>query len=322
MRLFDRSHADARALLASGAPVYLSVNPVEYHGPHLPLHNDRLVSAGLVRDLHARVAAGRGDWPLLEADDLEVGVEPAPGQGTRHTPFLVVKELVREACRSLAELGATKVVIMTFHGSPLHSLAIERGIELLAARGVAAVAPFNALMRELLEVDGTRYAEAFAHIEDRAERDEMMRDLALDFHAGFFETSMTLHYAPEAVSPCHRELLPCPPITPHAGLARAAGIARRAGAATLARELDTAANGMGWFALRPFPGYTGCPHRATAAAGAIFARHIVDRFAEVTLAVLDGTARSPAPIMAWSSALTMNGRFAPFGGTRAIPVSA
>ena len=33
-QLLDLPHAKAQALLASGAPVYLLVNPVEYHGPH------------------------------------------------------------------------------------------------------------------------------------------------------------------------------------------------------------------------------------------------------------------------------------------------
>ncbi len=61
--LLDLPHRRATTLLSSGAPVYLLVNPVEYHGPHLSLHNDRLVSMGLVRGLHARLADAH-DWPL------------------------------------------------------------------------------------------------------------------------------------------------------------------------------------------------------------------------------------------------------------------
>src|SRR5205807_1521461 len=71
--IFDLPHQDAQRLARSGAPVYLTVNPVEYHGPHLSLHNDRLVSTGIVRDLHERLRA-RHDWPLLLGGDLEVGV--------------------------------------------------------------------------------------------------------------------------------------------------------------------------------------------------------------------------------------------------------
>ena len=44
-------HAEAREALATGAPVFLCVNPVEYHGPHLSLRQDnRLI--WLVYDLY------------------------------------------------------------------------------------------------------------------------------------------------------------------------------------------------------------------------------------------------------------------------------
>ena len=107
--LLDQSHREALRRVRSGATVYLSVNPVEFHGPHLSLHNDRLVSEGLIRDLHARLEP---EQPLLVGADLEVGVDPCPGPGSRHTPFTVVRRLVLDACRGLAELGAA----FTAHG--------------------------------------------------------------------------------------------------------------------------------------------------------------------------------------------------------------
>src|SRR5439155_19201935 len=94
INLFDRSHEEASRLVGAGVPVYLTINPVEYHGPHLSLHNDKLVSRGLVRDLHRRLAAHHPEWPLLLGSDLEVGVEPCPGIGSRHTPYLAARDLV------------------------------------------------------------------------------------------------------------------------------------------------------------------------------------------------------------------------------------
>ncbi len=35
--------------IRDGAVVYLPVNPIEYHGPHLSLMNDHLISVGLAR---------------------------------------------------------------------------------------------------------------------------------------------------------------------------------------------------------------------------------------------------------------------------------
>jgi creatinine amidohydrolase len=305
--LFDLPHQDAQRLARSGAPVYLTVNPVEYHGPHLSLHNDRLVSTGIVRDLHERLRE-RHDWPLLLAGDLEVGVEPTAGAGTRRTSYPIVRHLVLEACRALAELGASKVVIMTFHGAPLHSLAIDAGIRALAAAGVRAVAPFNVVLQELLDVDATKYAAAFAHIEDPDERAQMMERLALDFHAGFFETSMALHYAPQSVAPDYRSLPPCAEVRPNQRFLMASSLARRLGASQLSRELSFAAAAIGWNALRPFPGYTGRPHRATPEAGAVFVERMQEEFVRVVEDVFAGRAESPRPIMQWVGKVSLGGR--------------
>lgn len=309
--LLEMPHAEARAALAAGAPAFLFVNPVEFHGPHLSLHNDLLVSHGLARDLHARLRVKQPELPFLSAGDLEVGVAPTHGRGSRHTPFDTACALLREACRALAELGATRVILLTFHGAPLHSLAIEEGVRLLERQGVRAVAPFNAALQTLLELDGARYPEAFAEIPDAQERAAMQRELFLDFHAGFVETSLALHYAPETVSPSHRSLPPCPAVTPSPAFARASALAKRVGAKRLALELELAAWGTGWQHLRPFPGYTGRPHLATAGAGAAFARLLVDAFEAVVEDVFAGRARSPKPIMTWAAAATLGGRLQP-----------
>lgn len=307
--LFDVPNGEARRLLARGAPAWLFVDPIEYHGPHLSLHNDALVSAGLARDLHAQIAAP-GE-PMLVAANLEMGVDPTPGVGTRFVPFPVVRDAVREACRGLAELGAQRVVLMTFHGAPLHAAALQAGVELLAARGVPAVVPFNLLMRELLAPDASRWPDVFELVEDPAERAAVMRDLRSDFHAGFLETSLALHYAPDSVSRDLARVPPCPAIAPDPVFARAARLARAAGRAELATELELAAVATGWHALSPFPGYTGRPHLARAEVGRRAAAHLTARFADVTRAVFDGTARSPAPIFAWMAGMTLGGRLAP-----------
>jgi creatinine amidohydrolase len=308
VQLFDIPHGEARKMLATGAPIYLTINPVEYHGPHLSLHNDHLISLGLVRDLHGRLARRHPQWPLLVGADLEIGVEPCWGMGTRHTPYSQARALVLEACRAVAELGARRVVLMTFHGAPFHNHAIDQGVHLLVARGVYAVAPFNLVLRQMVTLDAARFAAAFSHVEDAAERAAMMAGLRYDFHAGFFETSIALHYAPEAVSPIYKSLPPCPEIARQPAFAAAAQMARRLGASELAGELGYAATGFGWYALKPFPGYTGRPHRATREAGAMFARYMLDEFEPVVEDVLAGRARSPAPIMGWARYLSLGGR--------------
>jgi creatinine amidohydrolase len=305
--LLELSHQEARRLVRSGAPVYLTINPVEYHGPHLSLHNDRLISLGLVHDLHSRLAK-RHDWPLLIGTDLEVGVEPCPGPGTRRTPFPIARHLIREACRALAELGAEKIVLMTFHGAPLHNLALEAGVRLLRERGIKALSPFNAILHELLWLDTSKFEDAFTFISDPTEREEMRRTIALDFHAGFFETSMTLYYAPASVAPDYRAVPPCPEFRPNRSFTAAARLARLMGADQLARELDFAAAGLGWTAMRPFPGYTGRPHLASAQAGAVFAQQLIDGYEKLAEDVFADRASSPPPIMPWVEKVSLGGR--------------
>jgi creatinine amidohydrolase len=317
VNVLELPHRDARERVATGAPVFVLVNPPEFHGPHLSLRNDALVSAGLARDLHARLAEGRPEWPFLVAGELEVGCDVTPGPGTVETPFRVVKRLVLGACEAALALGAQRVVLMTFHGGPHQGHALQAGVRWLERRGVRALAPLNIITREMIDTqDGAAYAEAFAHVEDPAERAALVEELPRDFHGGFFETSLSLHYAPATVSPVHKELPPCPPVRPALPMRLAARLARLVGARALARELDFVAVGMGWHALRPFPAYTGRPAHASAASGAFFAKQLLDRYAAVAADVFAGRAPSPRPILGWLPALTLGGRL---GGTTIPP---
>jgi creatinine amidohydrolase len=311
-RLLDLAHSRARRLVSSGAPVYLAVNPIEYHGPHLSLHNDALITAGLVRDVHELLVREHGDWPLLVAGDLDVGVDPVPGPGSRPVPFETVCRLVVDACRALVGLGAQRVVLATFHGHPLHNVAIGKGAEWLERRGVQVVAPFNLLLRAAVRGEVEAISGAYATVTDPTLRDAMLREAARDLHAGFGETSLSLHYAPDSVGD-HASLTPCPDVTPDPALGRAARGFRLAGRVDLALELELLAFGKAWFELDPFPGYTGHPHLANAEAGAVLARVLSERFAAVVSDVIAGRARSPRPLFGWMERMTLGGRISTVG---------
>jgi len=305
LRLLDLPHAEARRLCATGAPVYLCVNPVEYHGPHLSLHNDRLICEALIERLHPRL--GHPEWPLLLADDLEVGVDPCPGPGTRWTSFTTARALVREAVRSLHELGARRVVVMSFHGAPLHNLALHEAVRWLQDQGVQAAAPFNVVLQEMIGVDPHRYAPALAWLHPH-DRHDMLASLPTDFHAGFFETSIALELIPESVAPLHRALPPCPKPRPALHFLAAQKLAQVTGQPRLAQELGFAAEALGWMQLRPFPGYTGRPHLASQHAGLVFVEEILGRYEALLLEIFAGRQVAPPPIMAWLTTATLAGR--------------
>jgi creatinine amidohydrolase len=307
LRLHDLPHAEAKRLLGSGATAWVFVNPVEYHGPHLSLHNDRLVSEGLARKLHARLWP---DDPLVVCEDLEVGVDPVPGPGSRAVPFPVVRQLVVDAARAVRELGAKRVVFMTFHGAPLHNLAIQAGLEWLASHGVPAVAPFHGLMDQLVEPSEEMLDRAVAGVpSDR--RATARAELPHDYHAGTFETSLALWLAPRSVSDVHQRLPDCPEVTPDPALLRASRVASSLGRRRLGAELRLAAYGTGWQKLRPFPGYTGRPAWASAEIGEAFGEVLVDAYAEGATEVLAGRRPHPPAVMSWLPWATLGGRMMP-----------
>lgn len=304
--LLDIPQVQARKMLANGAPAYLCVNPVEYHGPHLSLHNDRLISQGLARDLHARVRRARPDWDFFLAGDIEMGVDPVPGPGSRHSSYKAVRDTTWEAARALVELGARRIVLVTFHGAPLHNLALDAVVRWLDGIGVAAVAPFQDVIRSQLDLDPQRFRAAVAHLSERGQLD-VLADLKLDFHAGFFETSVALHYAPETVDPSFRELASCPKIPEDAVFLWLADRAESVGMTTFAAELRFAAAGRGWAGMRPFRGYTGHPAMASASAGKVFADAIVDLYEPLVLPVLLREKSASRPPFRWVLPATLWG---------------
>lgn len=305
--LFDLPHLEAKRLVATGAPVYLGVNPVEYHGPHLSLHNDKLISEGLSKELYEALKETHPDWPFLVATGLELGVEPAPGPGSRESSYWLVRRAVLDSCRALAELGVRRVLLMTFHGSPLHNLALEAGAEWLRAHGILALAPLHLILQEMLTLEPSQYEEAVSHIEDRAVREEVLSGLALDFHGGFFETSLALYYAPDSVLARYRELPPCQRLVPEEAFLQASRWAERLGQRRLSRELYFAAYAAGWYKVEPFPGYTSWPSLASEGAGRFFAKKIIERYTESALAVFEQNAPPPLPVMRWILPLTAGG---------------
>lgn len=308
-------HRELQRLLRRGTPVYLPVNPTEFHGPHLSLFNDHLISVGVARDMHRRLCARMGDMPLLLAEDVGVGVQPCPGPGSRATSYRTVRRMVRDAVNRLADLGATRVVLITFHGDPLHNHALQAGVKALQRRGVAALAPLNLALDQLAAGALEGVEAAWSSVRDESDRAALEADVASDFHAGFVETSLSLHHAARTVGEL-RDLPPCPPIVPDRVAKTVAAWARAAGLERLGLELDVVARGLGWYAMRPFLGYTGRPDLANPEAGAVFAEALADGFAEAAYAVFEQGAAAPTPPMTWLPAATLGGRV---GGVHVPP---
>ena len=306
--VLDCSHAETRRWAASGAPIFLPVNPVEFHGPHLTLQNDSIVAHGLLRDVHARLRRARPDWPLLLAPELGLGCGTVPGPGSRNASMPELRKHVLDACRALADLGAQSVVLMTFHGNPMHSAALHAGVRYLERRGVRAAAPMHRLLEELILHSGDRLDHVLDASPSPEARRQLEGELQRDFHAGFLETSLALHYAPLSVDPDYPNLPPCPDYAPSQPLTWGSRFAEKMGRKKLSAQLDFLAHGASWYRMDPQPGYTGSPHLARAEVGAALATMIADGFAELVESVLYGDTPHPKLPLSWLGPLTLEGR--------------
>ena len=190
---FSLLASERRARFSAGLPVVLSLNPIEYHGPHLTVRNDGLVARCIAEQFHRGLRAAHPEWDELLWAEFDVGADPVPHPESVHVPYRDFRRLVLGLCRDLAGMGVRRVILHAFHGSPRHSLAFLEGVDLLRAAGVQAFSPMPLLLAGMIELPRTCGLAA----RDRGDSTSGARwACCRTFHAGFIETSVSLHYVP------------------------------------------------------------------------------------------------------------------------------
>ena len=296
-QLIFTPHTQLAELARAGTPVHLFVNPVEYHGPHLSLGNDRILSERIALKLHERLVATQGDFPFVVGGHVDMGCDPCPGKGSVGVTYGQLKTALRQRVDALAELGVRKVVFHTFHGSPFHQHALDWAVARLHRKGVRAVNLFPATIDLIVNFDPALYEPLRQLLPSPADFERVMAILPEDHHAGFFETSVALYVAPETVAPDYRNVPRCPPLPtskPLLALARA----------IKSRELENSAYAMAWMLLKPFPGYTGIPALASPDVGRFYVEDLIlPRYEQRCRDVLWGDVPPPRAGFAWTRPL-------------------
>jgi creatinine amidohydrolase len=170
------------ALRRAERPVVLllPVGATEPHGPHAPLGTDSIISASTCERAARRLATDPEVCALiLPALPFGVTRYGAAFPGAVHVAEDTLRALVLDVCRSLAEQGLRRVVIVNNHFEPEHVAVLRRAAEELRAAG-AAVALLDLLRRHNV----ARLTEEFRSGES---------------HAGRYETSLVLADRPELV---------------------------------------------------------------------------------------------------------------------------
>jgi creatinine amidohydrolase len=175
----------AELLAGPRTPVLLlPVGAVEPHGPHAPLATDELISAGMC----ARAAHRLVDDPdvrVLVLPTLNYGVTRfgAAFPGAISVSEATLHALVVDVCRSLAEQGFSRVVVVNNHFEPAHVTTLR------SATAEAGVAYLDLLRRHNV----ARLTDEF-------------RSGAC--HAGQYETSLVLADRPDLVDTATMRTLP------------------------------------------------------------------------------------------------------------------
>ena len=298
-QLLYTPHHLIRELMDSGAPVHVLVNPVEYHGPHLSLGNDRILSERLARKLHHRLNAERGEnHPFLVGGVIDFGSDPTPGDGSVGINYTQLSRLVTGVADGLIALGARRVIFHTFHGSPFHCHAIHQGIERLRRAGIPSLSVFDLLLNAVINYDEAQFAPLADCFDNPADYQTVRDRLPFDLHAGFFETSVALYLAPDTVSGIYKTLPPCPDVDVPRALKPLTQLLERFPA--MSREIEHTSVALAWMQLKPFPGYTSYPSLASAKAGELFIeRLMLPLYVKASLEVLWGLAKTPPAQFAW-----------------------
>jgi creatinine amidohydrolase/Fe(II)-dependent formamide hydrolase-like protein len=180
--------------------------------PHLSLHTDGEISLGMARKLHRALCQSQNEMPLIIAENIALGEGPTMGPGSIHTPYKDLKKIILRTSKSLLRQGVKKVIFMTFHGGPMHNMAIHDGINFLQANGVQAINPFNLILHKMLNFTPENYEGIRPFLPETCDKDQVINQFNSDFHAGIFETSLCLYLCPETVGYNYKNVPHCPPI--------------------------------------------------------------------------------------------------------------
>ena len=253
---------------------FIAISPIEEHGPHLPLGTDVFEAEGVARRLAARLAVERPGWSLVFHPPIALGADCFRYPGSVSIPPRVIEDVVASIALGLAGAGFRRFLVSSHHGGPGHNLALERAARRVRRRTGGRASVLSLAGRTI--VDLYFKGGLAAHHERMGDDEATRRTLAVDCHAGAFETSEMLALRPDLVrehAGLEPVLVPLERLTPGSAL--------------------TAGRGQGYF---------GAPALATRERGERYLDLLVERALPDVRAFLD-TGRAEGLSLGWRLAL-------------------
>lgn len=281
------------------------INPIEYHGDHLPLATDLLISRGITKLYPDELKDKFIHWP-----PIHLGVGPTTGPGSCHTSYLDLKGILLNLGKTISRLKVKRVLVMTFHGAPLHMLAIEEFVKVLRKRGIKAINPFILMLEKLTYFNAEEFPEIdkYVPIEDEQERQKIIKNIKFDFHGGMIEAGLVQYFYPDLIQVPLKNVPSIPDLNLSNGIKILENIVRKF-SHKLAEEIELINFVTQWMKLKPFPGYTGHPCYANDGLSEYFLKSVVlPLYIEEIKKEFYGVGTEIKPVMGFIKYLTLEGR--------------
>ncbi len=156
---------------------FISVSPMEAHGPHLPISTDFEISIKIEEET-IKLLEEKG-IKCISMPHLPLGVckSLAGFPGTISVGWRTLQNMLYEIMESIASYGFRYFMIISFHMDLMHVKAIHKAIKKAKRKGVIACEPLSAYYF----------------------RGELFEDIEGEIHADVKETSLALHLFPDNV---------------------------------------------------------------------------------------------------------------------------
>lgn len=186
--------------------VILPIGPLEEHGPHLPFGVDAF-NADFVAEQTAEVLAEIDPAvTVIKIPVLYLGTHVYRPGGSLWIRQRVVRDAVVDYGRALISHGFGKIIVVSAHGGPRHFVALEEAATIISRkRGVRMISLTSRIIVDFLL---GRYAEDIAARMGTTFTEEDRKILSMDYHAGWWETSMMLWRKPQLVDEAYQRLSP------------------------------------------------------------------------------------------------------------------
>jgi creatinine amidohydrolase len=208
LKLEELTYTDIDRLDRNRTVVILTFGNLEEHGPHLPVGADYFQAIAFRDGVVERLSKTHRDYTFVIAPVVplgEGGANDVAGQpehvGTLSVRFETLRDVAIDLGSAVAQQGFGTILLVHFHGRPLHSVAFNDAAGYVSDRYKARMVNLTSL------VFGEQGLYSASAMEKHLGKDWRDR-LGFESHAGAAETSANLAIRPKLVKPDYKRLSP------------------------------------------------------------------------------------------------------------------